>query len=231
MPSLSYPSFSFGYISDTTSLPMKTTPGALFTYLDLDQHLNSAMSQALAANESPHTLRVDFAWSKLSYRIFDAQTDKPLVNVKHNCFKPHMEFIEADSKSTIGTSSIHNFSIHADCTIGDRPLRLKAQKRFSTKYSYLSHAYSNNDVPVVMTWTTTSSLSKWDFILLDEKQEAVARYSTNVWALKKIGLIEFVGPKADSQAVRDEVMITVCTIYYCMTGMLLEKFACGGFAY
>lgn len=180
------------------------------------------MSSALAATESPHVLQVDFQWSKLGWLVLDQRTQQPLVTVKHNCFKPHMEFIEADSQKTIGTSSIHTFSIHADFTIGSQEFKLKAQKRLTTKYSYLSHAYSDDETPMVMTWTTTSSLSKWDFILQDDKQEAVARYSTNIWALKKVGKIEFVGPKAESQAARDEVLITACTLYYCMTGLYLD---------
>lgn len=69
-----------------------------------------------------------------------------------------------------------------------------------------------------MTLTTSSSLKNWDFILLDENLEPVARYSTNVWALKKVGNIEFVGPKAGSKAVRDEVAVVVSTLYYCITG-------------
>lgn len=141
------------------------------------------------------------------------------MTVKHHCLKPHLEFIDAESKQTVGTASIHYFSIHADCTISSQPILLKAQKRFTTKYSYLSHAYSDTGNPVVMTLTTSSSLKNWDFILLDENQEAVARYSTNIWALKKVGIIEFVGSKAESKAVRDEVAIVVCTLYYCMTGI------------
>lgn len=180
------------------------------------------MAQALTIAENLHSLRVDFSWRKFGYLIQDARTDEHLMSVKHNSFKPHLEFIDAKDKSTTATATVHYFSIHADCTVGSRDLRLKAQKRFRTEYAYLSYAYSDSETPVVMTWTASTSLSKWDFVLLDENLEAVARYSTNIWALQKIGSIEFVGPKAESKAARDEVVVTVCTIYYCMTGMYLE---------
>lgn len=180
------------------------------------------MSQAVVTDDSPHNLRVDFSWGKFSYRFYNAQTHKHILTAKFNWLAPHMEFLDTDTKAIIATGTFHNFSIHADCTVGSRSFRLKAQKRFKTKYSYLSHAYSD-DVhnPVIITLTTNTSTSKWDFVLVDENLEAVARYSTNIWALKKIGMIEFVGPKAGSKAVRDEVMVVVGTIYCCMTGMLI----------
>lgn len=44
----------------------------------------------------------------------------------------------------------------------------------------------------------------------------VARFVTKVWATKKIGRIEFMGPRADSEALRDEIVVTGLTLVYCM---------------
>lgn len=178
------------------------------------------MSQTLAPIETPRTLRVDFSWRKLRFLVLDSQT-KPCIIVK---ISPggKLEFVEADTHLIIGTSKIYTLSIHPDFTIGARSLQLKAQKHFAAEYSFLSYAYSDTEEPVVMTWTSNTSLSKWDIVLLNEQREAVARYSTNLWALKKIGTIEFVGPKAESKAVRDEVVVTVCTLYNTMSGKWFE---------
>ncbi|CZT21462.1 uncharacterized protein RCC_07325 [Ramularia collo-cygni] len=185
----------------------------------------------MSTPENPHTLQVDFKWKNFQFLVQDKQTQKPLIIVKHKCLVPHLIFVDAETEKTMGTATLHYFSIHADCTIGSQSIQLKAQKRLTTKYSYFSHAYSDDEKPVVMTWIGSANLKKWDFTLLDENQEAVARYSTNIWALRKVGDIEFVGPKAGSRAVRDEVAITVCTIYYCMAVRSTNMFSLFGTAF
>ena len=51
---------------------------------------------------------------------------------------------------------------------------------------------------------------------MDEQQMPVAKFSANAWAIKKVGKIEFPGPKADSDAVRDEIVVTGLMLFYCM---------------
>lgn len=67
-----------------------------------------------------------------------------------------------------------------------------------------------------MTWTSQSGFKTWDFICVDEKQEPVARFSANMWALKKVGKIEMLGPKALDDAARDEIVVVGFTLYYGM---------------
>lgn len=52
----------------------------------------------------------------------------------------------------------------------------------------------------------------WDFILLDSNKEPVARFRSNVWAYKKLGLLEFQGDY--SQRTKEEILITGFTVYY-----------------
>jgi hypothetical protein len=60
-----------------------------------------------------------------------------------------------------------------------------------------------------MTWTSSGGCFKtWDFVCMDEQQIPVAKFSANLWAIKKVGRIEFLGLKADSDAVRDEIVVT-----------------------
>lgn len=44
----------------------------------------------------------------------------------------------------------------------------------------------------------------------------VARFVTKIWAAKKYGRIEFMGPRAGSEALRDEIVVTGLTLVYCM---------------
>ena len=56
-----------------------------------------------------------------------------------------------------------------------------------------------------------SGFKYWDFILLNSNKEPVARFRSNVWAYKKVGLIEFMGDY--SQLAKEEICITGMTIY------------------
>ena len=52
----------------------------------------------------------------------------------------------------------------------------------------------------------------WDFILLDSNKEPVARFRSNVWAYKHVGIIEFMGDF--SQLAKEEICITGCSVYH-----------------
>lgn len=51
---------------------------------------------------------------------------------------------------------------------------------------------------------------------MDENQLPVAKFSANIWALKKVGNIEFVGKAATSKDIQDEILVTGLTLFYCM---------------
>jgi hypothetical protein len=52
----------------------------------------------------------------------------------------------------------------------------------------------------------------WDFILLDSNKEPVARFHSNVWAVTKLGLLEFMGDF--SAETKEEICITGFSVYY-----------------
>jgi hypothetical protein len=52
----------------------------------------------------------------------------------------------------------------------------------------------------------------WDFILLDSNKEPVARFHSNVWAVTKLGLLEFIGDY--SAKTKEEICITGFSVYY-----------------
>ncbi|TVY71257.1 hypothetical protein LSUE1_G007152 [Lachnellula suecica] len=183
------------------------------------------MAASSMTNEQPtspnenHTLQIDFSWGKFKSRIFEKNDpeSKSLYILDYHCLSPHLVFKSTSDNSTIGIGKVHAISIDADCEVHGRPIKLKALKRFKTQYTHLSPAFSDTDTPVPMTWTSSSDFKTWDFICLDEHQNPVAKFSANIWALRKLGNIEFMGPKAlNSAAAREEILVMGMTLYYCM---------------
>lgn len=175
------------------------------------------------------TLQVDFSYKKFQALITEVfkpsgpiltEHDKPSNPVYIVDFQtikaPHMIVKSAIDSTTVGTGTLHPISIHADYEIHGRKGQLKALKHFKTSYTHLSSAFSSTSSPVPMTWTSNYGFRTWDFICLDEQQNAVAKFTANVWAVNKVGNIEFLGLKANSQAAREEIVITGLTLFYCI---------------
>jgi len=176
-------------------------------------------AQQQEALDQGRTLQVDFSWKKWKALITEKADpeSKSVYVVDFKTIKaPHLVFKSATDDSTVGTGTLHPISINANCTIHGQPIELKAQKRFKTEYMHLSHAFSDTDAPTPMYWTSNAGCKAWDFICLDQNQLPVAKFSANVWAVKKIGTIEFLGSKAMSDAARDEIVVTGITLFYCM---------------
>lgn len=172
-------------------------------------------------------LEVDFTWRNLKALVTDTSNpDTPLYVVDIKSFKNLANFYTATDDSLFATGKIHTVKINAECTLRGRELFLKAQKRFRTVYTCPSYAFSENkDTPVTMTWTSTSDFKDWDFICLDELQQPVAKFTSHVWALKKIGHIELMGPRASDPAVREEIVVTGMTLFLCMLMRITNIFA------
>ena len=169
-------------------------------------------------NRAP-TLQVNFSYAK--FKACVTELDKPstpIYTIDFATFKaPHMTVKSASDHAIVGTGTLHPISINADYELHGQKGTLKALKRFKTSYTHLSYAFSETDAPVPMTWTSSCGFKTWDFVCLDPEQNAVAKFSSNAWAVKKLGAIEFLGPKATSAAVRDEIVVTGLTLFYCMT--------------
>jgi hypothetical protein len=182
--------------------------------------MQSSNSIPLSHDDSSQssTLQVDFSFKKFQALI--TEHDKPSNPVYivdfHTIKAPHMIVKSAIDSTTVGTGTLHPISIHADYEIHGQKRQLKALKRFKTSYTHLSSAFSSTSSPVTMTWTSSCGFKTWDFICLDEQRNAVAKFTSNVWAVNKLGNIEFLGLKANTQAAREEIVITGLTLYYCM---------------
>ncbi|KAJ5649487.1 uncharacterized protein N7484_003210 [Penicillium longicatenatum] len=193
------------------------------------QTRNTQYSEATAVNASPiqplettdqhTTLRIDFKWGKFKSLVSDVnKPDKPLYIIKYKLFSPkQIIYKSASTNDVIGTSSIHVVSIDPDYECRGRRDTLVAQKRFKTLYTHRSGFLKNpQGQPAVMTWTGDVGASKWDFVCTDEQQMPVAKFTANLWGVKKIGKIELMGPSSHEEGVRDEMLITGMTLAYCM---------------
>ncbi|KAJ5585399.1 uncharacterized protein N7459_005199 [Penicillium hispanicum] len=180
--------------------------------------MDASPSPSWTSSQS-RTLAVDFTWSKFQGRVTDGTGpgSQTLYTVPTSIVQsPHLTVRSAQKDQVIGTGTIHSFSISPDYELHGAKGTLKAQKRFRTVYTHLSHAFSDTDRPVKMTWTSSSGFKTWDFICVDENQIAVARFAVNMWAVKKVGQIEILGPKAYDEAARDEIVVIGLTLVYCM---------------
>ncbi|KAJ5089920.1 hypothetical protein N7532_008604 [Penicillium argentinense] len=182
------------------------------TYLNMPAHVESSQSQALL---------VDMQWKKLQFLVKDANNPDatPLYSVRlQTVFAPHLKFkaIEGTEEREVGSGTIHTFGISPDYELHGRQSTLKAQKRFRTHYTHMSHVFADTKEPVQMTWTSNTDFKGWDFICVDDKQMPVAKFSANLWAVRKFGKIELLGPKAFDPAARDEIVVLAVTLFYCM---------------
>jgi hypothetical protein len=159
------------------------------------------------------TYKVDFTWKKFKGIITDNKTSAPIMDIDcKRMTKPHLKF-KNPKNELIGTASFNVVSIHAECEIRGRPKRIQAMKRWTTEYTYLSDAFAQgSDAPVPMYWTSSSGFKHWDFILLDSNKEPVARFHSNIWAVSKLGFLEFMGDY--SAETKEEICITACSVYY-----------------
>lgn len=166
------------------------------------------------------SLQIDFKWKNFKARISDRTAPSDALYIADfKWFSTRCIVIEsAIDKKIIGASIIHIVSIHPDYELHGRKGTIKALKRWKTSYTHLSHAYapSPDGPPMTMTWTSSSNFKTWDFICLDDQQMPVAKFIGNIWGVKRLGYIEFLGPKATSAAARDEIVVTGLTLFYTM---------------
>lgn len=174
-------------------------------------HMTSNQSRALA---------LDFKWGTFHTLIteFDTTNDdpKPLYDVSCGMLAPHLKIKSIPEGRQIGTGTVHAISISPDFTLHGSKGTLRAKSRLRTIYTHMSHTFSNTEKPAKMLWTSRSGFTKWDFICCDENQIPVAKFTANVWALKKVAKIELMGPKAFDSVALDEIVTVGMTLYYCM---------------
>jgi len=185
--------------------------------------------QAATAAADPNTLKVDFHWRARSAKLtpLTAADDAAPAYVMLSRFfhMPNLVFKRGGLKGEVFATAANQFvAIDSTYTLGapgetDRPKQeIRAAKRLVTEYTHQSYNYNaaGSTGPATMTWKTTANLKNWDFVCCDEQMVPVARFHSNVWYLKKVGLLEFMGPKAADPAAREEIIVVALTIYHQM---------------
>ncbi|KAJ5307605.1 hypothetical protein N7476_008261 [Penicillium atrosanguineum] len=191
------------------------------------------------------SLTIDFSWRKFKSIIYEGDTfgGTPLYTLQYN-FLGRLKLIfkrvsipaalaeitseetsntqddNSDDNTTgsniVGKGKIRAVRIDADYEVHGRSDKLVAQKRWRTEYTHRSKAMSNDGELVTMHWLSDSDFKTWDFICVDENQLPVAKFTANIWALKQLGKIEFMGPKAHDRVFQEEIMVAGTTLAYCM---------------
>jgi hypothetical protein len=183
------------------------------------------------------TLQLNFSWRKYTTIISETGSDIPLYFAKYNAFTMKTIFktgqaaakvlssdsdvesinLEAENEDVIGNSRVKVFHIDCPTIVRGRSVSLSAASRLMTRYNYSSLAYASDPLkPAVMTWKSNSVVKAFNFDLLDEQQEIVARYNTKYLGVKKYATIELFGPKAWDSLATEEVLITGLTMYFSM---------------
>ncbi|CAG7992730.1 unnamed protein product [Penicillium salamii] len=187
-----------------------------------------ASSDLLSDTSRPHPTEnpiftVKFTWKDWQGKIFDTQNpaSEPIYIIDFP-FKfaskkaASMIFKNVSTEDVVGSGKLNLVSINPGYKCHGQEGQLLAQKRFSTLYTYRSLNFSTNDKPVTMTWSSNLAFKTWDFVCVDEQQNAVAKFSGNAWGVTDIGKIEFDGPKKHDRAAQEELMVTGITLFYCM---------------
>lgn len=211
--------------------------------MDPSQETSQMPTEVSEAAKTP-ALIVDFSWRKFKSLIYEGDTvnGTPLYTLDYKILgrlklifkrvsnpaaldnitseESGIQDDDSDDKvqssDIVGKGKIRVVHIDADYEVHGRSDKLVAQKRLHTEYTHRSKAMSNDGKLVTMHWLSDSNFKTWDFVCVDENQLPVAKFTANLWALKKLGKIEFMGPKAHDRAFQEEIMVAGTTLAYCM---------------
>ncbi|OJJ50149.1 hypothetical protein ASPZODRAFT_128768 [Penicilliopsis zonata CBS 506.65] len=163
------------------------------------------------------SLQVNFSWRKDEVSI--SHEDQVIYTVSNHLKAPHLRFYKETkggnkNDGMIGTSTFHLLSSSPEFTHHGRHGKLQSTSRWKMAYTHESYYLdSTHNHPTTMTWTSESGFKTWDFICLDERKQAVARFSANPWGIKKLGKIEFC---IEDPLAREELILVGVTLYYCV---------------
>ncbi|KAF7712430.1 Uncharacterized protein PECH_003247 [Penicillium ucsense] len=164
------------------------------------------------------TMSVDLSWRKREFHIKDTHNSNPSPLYTIHCHSHSDKALSIHSDTTdqlIGTSKIHSATGGSTYKLYGYNGSIQAEKQAQTSYTFLSWAYSTYPgTPVQMSWISRGGLKTWDFVCVNDRQETVAKFSANMWAMKNVGTIEMTGPKAWDRTACDEIVVVGLTLYY-----------------
>lgn len=164
------------------------------------------------------TLHVKYEnWKQNSARVLDSDKTNVLYTSTSKLRKPHMTFRSwpannpgqdrEDEGTIVGTVTFPLFHVQVDTVVHDRPISLRPKSKwsFKPKWAYSSPAFDD----ATLTWQSRCGFKTFDFVLLDENQLPLAKFSSNdSWTKwKKVGDIEICDPQAASSEKLDEIVV------------------------
>ena len=179
----------------------------------------SVAEEPLAVPYSPSSFKVDYQWGKHSARVSLASSpdEAAYMVALHMVRSPNLEFKRMSDGKVFATGVNKAVSINPECTIDGTHYTIQAESRLLTRYNFESHHYhppgSSSPSPQILHWRTNMNVKKWDFTCLDKNETPIAKFHSNVWYYKKVGLLDFFEPCGDNQALREEIMVVACTMY------------------
>lgn len=162
-------------------------------------------------------LEVDFTWRNFTARIYEPGTSNTKYIVDYRTLKsPPLLFKDASTDEIVGSGTLHPISINADYELHGEKGKLKALRHFHTEYTHLSRTFSKTEAPVAMHWVSDADFKTWDFICKGPDGVPVAKFSSNSWDMKKMGMIEFYGQLGLTKAAQEEIIVVGLTLFSCM---------------
>jgi hypothetical protein len=171
---------------------------------------------------SPPSLKVNFLWAKQHITVSNTMDPaKPVYVVAyHLTSSPTLVFRRCSDNVLIGTGINKAVSISPEYTIGDQRGTIQAEARMFTQYTHESLVYyiPSGGPPSrqVLHWRTDCNRTTWDFICYDESDTHMAKFQTNVWSFKEVGIIDFYEPCRDNPTLMEEILVVALTMYYQM---------------
>lgn len=151
-------------------------------------------------------------WKSKGLQVFDDKTDNILYTIDTKFRKPNLIYKHNANGQTFGTASYHALSTKIEAEINGTSVELKLAKILGSTYTYSSPSFNGTK----MTWKSGSGWKNLDYVLLDEQSLPVAKCSAPYWTNDMSGRLEFVESKVNSQAAKEEILVTAFALIYMM---------------
>lgn len=144
--------------------------------------------------------------------------DPESKEILYNCDLPSLRRCRINLRSAIddveiATGNPYSLKKHISSSVRGQDLDLRYKNLLKCNYTYTSPAFGNSK----MTWTCHSGFKEMVYVLLDEQSLPVARWKTSgpkVGPFKDLGRLEILGTRVDSDAAKEEILITGLTLVF-----------------
>ena len=180
---------------------------------DMSDKTKARESVLYREESETQTLQIKYKnWKCNTALMTDSETSDPLYDIEFHLRKPNIVFKSAIDDTDVGRATFQTFKSRIETQVHGNTLELTPKRFLSMQYSYVSPALQDR----TLTWTVKWGWKNVTYTCLDEKSLPLARFKSDCWSksMKAVGKIEFLGTEAESQAARDELVVTGFTLAY-----------------